>query len=768
MLTSVAALVRRRPSSRRGLMRWIPQAVLMALVAGASPAVPVASVVAADVGPLADSGVAIVPADAAFLSSTLRLRDQYDRLVKSNAFQAIKELPAVSRALASLDEQKTMPGSPLSMVFTFLELPENEQAVELVTDMISEDTFVYGEPSCISFVKLLKKLQQVQQMAGIATPVLDAEAADNEDLSAEQRQVRMLIKTLADNLDLLVVPDIVWGFKTAKLDAGRSQLKRLEVLVKLFVQANPDLADSLARRKVAGGDVVTFTLQGDQLPWSEIERQLAENAADAEGLDKVLDRLRDLEFVIALGVIGDRVILSIGDSIDHLEKLALPDSGRKGLISMPGFAPLLDHKEKRITAVSHISQPLAVVLAPSRDDAESLLRVAKEAIEANRLPREAAEETKAWLERTAQAYEKRLPEPGPWTAFSFMTDQGFEGYAWDWSQNQPFDGSKRLDLLEHAGGAPLGVVVSRVRSDATLFTDAVNLVQDAWKLITKYGIPAMGEGDDREKLEAFREHIAPLGLTLVDILRQKILPSLADGQVGLVLDAKARTKRLQKDLPSSAEPLPLIEPAIVLPLGNAKLFREGLSDLFALGDDLVDAMREMDPDSVPEGYRVPEPEKAKVEGGTVWSFALPGSGIDEQVRPSIGVGEEAAVFSLVTTQAGRLLAQAPLETGAQLSKFEEPLAGAAALDFAALVDAVKPWILYATRFGCVQQKEGEVDPDLELSADDENDQAKDALQHVNVVLEVLKSLRVAVAETTITDEAVVMHWRNVIRDMPAK
>jgi hypothetical protein len=759
----------RRTASRLGRPVWTPPSLLVLTIMLAAPAV---SAGAADTGPVADSGVAIVPADAAFLSATLRLREQYDLLVKSNAFQALKQLPAVSRALASLDEQKTMPGSPLSMVFTFLELPENEQAVEVVTDMISSDTFVYGEPSCISFIKLVKKLQQVQQLAGIATPVLeaedDAEDADDEELSAEQRQLRMVVKTLADNLDLLVVPDLVWGFKTSKLDAGRSQLKRLEVLVKFFVQANPELADSLARRKVAGGDVVTFTLQGEQLPWSEIERQLEENAADVEGLDKVLDRLRDLEFVIALGVIGDRVILSIGDSVDHLEKLALPGSGRKGLISMPGLAPLLEQQGKRITAVSHISQPLAVALAPSRDDADAMLRVAREALEANRLPREAAEETKAWLERTAEAYEKRLPEPGPWTAFSFLTDQGYEGYAWDWSQNQPFDGTKRLDLLEHAGGAPLGVVVSRIRSDATLFRDLVAFVQDAWKLITKYGIPAMGDDDDREKIEGFREHIAPLGATLVDILQQKIMPSLADGQVGLVLDAKARTKRLQKDLPSSTEPLPLIEPAIVLPLGNAKLFREGLSDLFALGDDLVDAMREMDPDSVPEGYRVPEPEKAKVEGGTVWSFALTGSGVDEQVRPSIGVGEEAAVFSLVTTQAGRLLAQTTLETGSQLSKFEEPLAGAAALDCAALVDAIKPWIVYFTRFGCVQQKEGEVDPDLELSAEDENAQAKEALQHVGVVLEAIKSLRVAVAETTITDEAVVTRWRNVIRDMPAK
>jgi len=39
---------------------------------------------------------------------------------------------------------------------------------------------------------------------------------------------------------------------------------------------------------------------------------------------------------------------------------------------------------------------------------------------------------------------------------------------------------------------------------------------------------------------------------------------------------------------------------------------------------------------------------------------------------------------------------------------------------------------------------------------------------VKVVLEAMKSLRVAVAETSFRGDALVTHWRNVIRDMPAK
>jgi hypothetical protein len=144
----------------RGSRRRLVVAALLATVAPA-----VAS--AADLGRLADSGLAVVPADAAFVSASLRLREQYDRIVRSNAWAALRDLPGVKRALDSFEEQRSMPGSPVSMVDTFVELPENAQAVELLKDMVSRDTFVYGEPSCVAFVKLAQKLQQAQQMAGL-------------------------------------------------------------------------------------------------------------------------------------------------------------------------------------------------------------------------------------------------------------------------------------------------------------------------------------------------------------------------------------------------------------------------------------------------------------------------------------------------------------------------------------------------------------------------------------------------------------------------
>jgi hypothetical protein len=707
---------------------------------------------------LSESGVAIVPGDAAFLSATLRGREQYDRLVKSNAWAAILDLPAVRRGLDSLEEQRTMPGSPFSMVDTFMQLPENAQAAELLADMVATDTFVYGEPSCIGFLKLLQKVQTVQ-----ATAPLEAIG----DAAGDESQAAAIVAALAANLDLVVVPDVVWGFRTTKADAAKSQLKRIEVLLKLVTQANPDLADAVARKKVAGGEVVTFTLRGEQLPWGEIEGELERGLADGvddAALEKVLDRVKALDVVIGIGLIGDRVVLSIGDSVDHLEKLALPGSGRKGLLATRSFEPLLAHKDKRLTGISYLSGELTG-LGDTAGQFASLARLVDEALERGDAPAEAAAGMRQLLDQAGKNFAKRLPEPGPMLAFSFLAEQGYEGYAWNWSRNQPFDGTRRLDLLEHAGGAPLAVAVSRLKADPALLDDLSTLAAGGWNLLKSF---VLDDADARERAAEIEEHVAPLVAKFGTILKTKIVPALADGQVGLVIDAKGKTDRLQAELPASSEPLPILEPAIVLPLDDPKLFREGLSDLFELADDSVAALRKLEGDGVPEGYQVPEPEKGKVEAGSVWSFPLAKSGLDGQVRPAIGIGADSAVFSLVPKQAGRLLAGARLETGGQLASFDEPLAGAAAVDVAGLVDAVQPWIVYLTRYGCVQQRDGDVESDEELSAEDETPEAKEALAHVAVVLEVAKCLRTAVAETTMVDEATVTHWRNVIRDMPPR
>lgn len=761
---------------RDGLLATLVVTLLTATTAAAPPA------------PLAGSGVATVPADAAFLFSSLRLREQYDRLAGSNAYAAVRALPAVKRALSSWDEQREMPGSPVSMFLTFLELPENAQAVELLADMVATDTFLYGESSCVAFVTLLRKLQQAQQAAQIIDeaepPVLErletieegGEAALDRvrilpvarqvdlDIPVAAGQAQAMLQTLADNLDLIVVPDLVWGFKTTKKEAGDFQLKRIEVLARMLVELNPDLAGALGRKKIAGGEMLTFTLDGGMVPWEQVTADLADQLGGSPALDKVLDKIRNLDLVIALGVVGDWVILSVGDSVDHLGKLVTPATKGDALVDVAPLAPLRAEAARKFTSIWYVSKPMAEAVAARAEDLDPLVAAVATAVDQ---AGDAAADTKTWLGRARAEYAKWLPEPGAWLAYSFLSEAGYEGYAWDWAKNLPLDARAKLGLLEYGGGDPAAIAVSRLGSDPVRSAALAELLSEGWRLFVKHAVPAMG-GEDREKIDAFNEHVAPLGGKLTRILSGKISPALGDGQVGLVLDAKAKTDRLQRDLPASSEPLPILEPAIVLPLKDRKLFVDGLNDLFALGDELVDALRRVDPNAVPPGYRIPDPEKSNVDGGAVWAFSLPNAGIDEQVRPAIAVSDSAVALTLVPGQAGRILTPRKLQTAAAITDFAGPLASAAALDFPALIDAIEPWIVYVTRYGCVQQRDGVVNPDRKLSADDETAEATEALEHVDVILEVARCLKAAAAETATRDGATVTHWRNVIKDMPKR
>lgn len=757
--------------------------VATVLFAAGRPAMSVADV--------ADTGLAMIPADAAFVSSSLRLREQYEAFVSSNAFASVQQLPAVKKFFDSLEEQRAQPGSPLSIVDTFMQLPENQQAVDLLADMVATDTFVYGEPSWIKPVALLKKVQQAQQaanilgMAGGDAPFGELDVREDlpggddgaggpvwvHPLGMQMIRIeygnelasRLMLKTIADNKDLIVIPDLVWGFRTTMGEAAVTQLKRLEVLLQLAAQANPDLANAVERRTIAGGEFVTFTFKPD---YSLLRQQMLVDDESEKDVDAIFEALAGIEVVLAVGVVGDRVVLSLGDSTEHLEKLVVSGRGfEKGLLSTKPLVPLKDHRDRPITAVSYVSQEMMEVLAPSTAELDQLASLTDQIAEQADLSAEAAADARETLQAISTQYAKWLPIPGPWMAYSFIAEQGYEGYAWDWSRNGPLDGDLRLDLLEHVGGAPLAAASLRLRKDAYRFDDVVSWADRIRGFVTKHLVPRADEGV-QEQVAAFERHILPLGQKFVDIVRRTFRPAMAGGQVGFVIDGKSKTSRLQQSLPKAEQTLPLIEPAIVIGIDDPALFREGMNDLFALSDELVDAVRAMLPESVPTDYRIADPRKEEIEGGNVWSWSLEKSGLDDQVRPAIALGKDVAVLSLVPKQAGRLIVETPLTTGSQLTKFEEPLAGAATIDVAGLIEALEPWVVYMTRYVAVQQREGSVDADLTLDAAAEDQQVKEILEQVRGVLEAAKSLRVATAETAVKPDATVTHWRNVIRDMP--
>ena len=707
---------------------------------------------------ISETGLSMIPEDVAFVSSTLRLREQYEALISSNAFAAIKKLPGVKKFFDSLEQQNATPGNPLSIANAMRQIPENKQALDLLVDMVATETFLYGDKSWAKLAVLLRKLQQTQQAANIASISQSGIQGEVSDILAE-----MVFETLAENKDLIVLPDLVWGFRTTMKDAAVTQMKRLETGLQSLTMLDPSLADAVERRTIAGGEFITFTYKPD---YASLRQRLEGGDSEAaDNVDVIFGALQDTEIVVAIGVVDDHVLLSIGDSTSHLEQLVISDGGfSKGLFGTAPLKPLKSDREKDITAVSYMSQEMAEALGASKKDVDQLIDLVEGLSSKLDLSEQAAAEARAMMSSVAEKYEEWMPVPGPWMSYSFLSAEGYEGYVWDWSQNKPLDGSKRLDLLEHVGGSPLAAIVFRVK-DTYSFDDLIKWADMAREFSLKNIVPKMG-GDAEKQAAKVTKHILPLGQKFVDIMRRTFRPAMKGGQAGFVLDGKSTVSKLSTLLPKSDKPLPLLEPSIVFGIENAELFREGMNDLFALSDELVDAVREMNPDAVPDDYRIAEPITKDVQGGTIWSWSIEKSGLDSQIQPSIALGKDVAVLTLVPRQAERLVVKSPLETGSQLSKFEEPLSAAAALNVSGLIDFLQPWVVYWARYAAVMQRDGLADPESTLEENSNDGQVNEILDQVLAVLDAAKSLQVAVAEMHEKPDATVTHWRNIIRDMP--
>ncbi len=705
----------------------------------------------------AELGIGLIPDDAAFLSSTLRGKEQYDRIVSSNAFASLKELKSVAKALDELAKQQTQPGNPMAIAMMMMQMPDNQEAISLLQDMVATDTFVFGTSSWVTVSKLLKKLQSAQQAANMATITKGTDL----DLDTDATLNRLIAETLAANTDEIVVPDLVWGFHTTQLDAAKKQLKRIEDFATSMAQAQPMLADAVAREKIGAGDFITVTIKPDP----NLIKMAISNTVKFDGmeeeLEKILKRVGELQFVVALGIVKEHVVLSIGGGTEHLQ--AMGSTGGSLLETEP-FKVVRDATEKPLTSIWYRSQKLAKAWETSPEDIEQAKKFATTVAEVNELNPEATAEAERLVGELLEGYASRMPEAGPWLAYSYLTDTGYAGEEWNWAKNLPWNGSLPLSL-DHFGGDPLAVIALRTKTDPEQFEAFVSWANSLRQFVSS-AIASTGDDDTQEGFKTFDEKIVPLGEELTTTVREKFVPSLKNGQFGFVLDGKASTTKLQASLPASSKPLPLIEPAIVLSLDDEKLFREGLSDIFALSDKLLSVVREIDEDDkIPSEYRIPDPEEKDTKGGSLWTFALPESGLDKQIQLSIGVGKNAAVFSFTPDQAERILTSSPLQLEGD---FSENLAAVAVLDWVAFANAIEPWATYVIRCGGVQQEEGRLDPDSTIGPDSETDEVTDALEQLATIFSVFRCLKSATAKTSIEEDATVTRWQNRIEDLPAK
>lgn len=715
---------------------WFRCAV--AVVAFAALALAVSPSRAADLDKL-EFSIKEIPDDAAYYGVMLRNKEQIDIIAKSKAWAKLTSLPALQQGWQLFQLQMQFgPGAQFQKWYAD---PANKELVSLTGDMLSNEVFIYGGANSADFAELASQVIAAVRYG----PVLMQISGQGKGLQQNELMQASLFRALADNIDRLQTPDLIIGFKLSDTKAAENQLKRLEDLAKEATDNEPKLKGRIKREKIAGGDFLTLTLDGTLVPWEEVLASLKDHEEKKGEHAALVKKLSGLKQTIAIGVRKGYLLVSLGQTTAHLTKLG---QGKK-LTDRPELQPLAKHADKRLTGVAYLSKAFNTQISANKRDVDGWVHMAEEWLKNADLPADKKARIKKDLAEFAKEVKDSIPEAGAALTFGFLTNRGTEGYQYDWGEHPAVDGSKPLTLLDHVGGSPIFAAVARAKYSPDAYPKLVKWLRTGWMYVDDFVVPQLDD-TQKEQYQKIMKVATPLLKRLDETTGQLLLPALADGQVGLVLDGKLSSKQWFVAMPASDKALPMLEPALVLGVSDAAKLEKAFGEYRSLANDVITAIRKVDPDNVPD-FKIPPPQARKLKAGTMYFYPLPEIGLDKKLLPNAGLSDKIAVLALSQEHTERLLTATPLKTdGGPLGDSKRPLAGATYLDWAGLMDTLYPW----------------VDFGVGVASGGDEDKQKDTMKQAKDVFDVLKCLRSYTSATYFEGKALVTHGETIWRDVP--
>ena len=108
----------------------------------------------------------MVPADAAVYSASLRIKEQLDIFLDSEAFDQLMQIPVIQLVKVQVTFQWQQAALPqVAQVKEYIESPEGQEAVELLKEMFSEEMFLYGGADVAASLDLFMELNALRRTA---------------------------------------------------------------------------------------------------------------------------------------------------------------------------------------------------------------------------------------------------------------------------------------------------------------------------------------------------------------------------------------------------------------------------------------------------------------------------------------------------------------------------------------------------------------------------------------------------------------------------
>jgi len=699
-----------------------------------------------------------VPADAAFYSASLRLKEQFDALVGSKAYGKLMEIPVIQLVkMQAAFQWKESPQPTVAGLRKYFESPEGEDTIAVLKEMFSTEMFVYGGNDIAEAVKLFIELNALRRSARLEAL---ARGEDPDEVASEQ-----MLEALNERAKQFKVPTMLFGFRIANAELAKGQLDELHSLLRnLLDEHQPELAAHLQRDQLAGHEFLTLRLDGSMIPWDKLDENADEE--DELQIEQWRQVVSEKTLAVALGVVDEFVLVSLGESTDHLETIGEGPF----LIEQPAIKRLAKHADQRVVSIGYMSQTFAQSISSPQQTVEDVAGAVEEILGAAEVSE--GERTLIIDDIRALNLEKYVPAAGETASVAYLTPRGYEGFQYSSAQRPMADSSRPLTILNHAGGSPALVIASRSKENIEDYDETVAWLKRTAPHVEQV-IESKADPDDWARYQEFRGRVVELLKRLDAANREHLLPALADGQGAVVMDFSTTSTQWFKQMPESPKPLPMPELAFGVGVTDAEKLRQGTAEYIGVLQDVIKLLHEINPEETPD-IELPTAQKRDISsGGKMYVYPLPKVwGIDSQVAVNAGLGDNVAVVSTMPATTERLMQESPLAVDTAL-KLDRPAAMVVHVEFAKAIEATRPWIDYGfdVAMGKIKVKEDEDE------GKDESDEGPPAEQNpvmlsmgfivpqVHQFLEVATALKSASAVNYEEDGVWVTHSETHIEDL---
>jgi hypothetical protein len=611
-------------------------------------ATPLSPVMRADLG-----AAALVPENVSCYSSSLHILRRWKSIWESHAVQSLVQLPLVQQFWMGAQQHPFFLGAVQAAQTNPLLI----EGLPVLKDAIATEAFVCTGPDLPPFLVAAARVYGSLSGQGIKAAFAQGPQPPKPDLGA----VLQAVITQGEQLRL---PTILIGFKLSNPAAAQKFLDTW------LPRVGPLFIGEIQKLPVGGQDMYVLELRGDILPRADLvqmDSDLARESIPEATRKQFLAWLTGQRIVVALGLVGDYLLLSLG----HDTALLTQWGQGRSLAESAALEPLRARHKPGFMDLTYTSAELTDVFLPSPEGIQRAIETLLQAVPENE--RTALVKQRIRAEATRLLANTPVLRPTRSLTFSFE-NHGVEVFGFPALPPTELDCSKPLTILAHRGQHPIACSATRAAPIADGYGIMTQWLRVAFLAFEGFGVPTM-EPQDRAEYEKIMKLLRPFLASVDETTRTCLIPAVDGTQSLLVLDGRGALTEVP-GAPKPPQPVPLWRLGMAMELNDTAKFLDAIRGYGQALNTLIQAAQAAYPKAIPPALKIPPPESADAQGGKLYFYRLPAA-LGPDVFPCAVIKDRLLIVASSSALAREMVTAVPMPTDPVVA-LDRP-AGAAAL-----------------------------------------------------------------------------------------